>query len=300
MKKSLIAILLIATLILTMRYNSADTKQKNKITGVTQKENSKMYICSYRGQERSFLLHIPEEQNENMPLLFMLHAYAGNPESFSRDTGMNKTADEYGYAVVYPQGIQDPNDKTSGAGWNSGLKEDGNDDTGFLVALAKYLQDTYGFNREATFAAGFSNGAFMMYRLAVEAPETFCAVSSVAGFMTGNMWDKKSETASVGILQINGTKDDVIPFEEDGKNNTTGSNPTINEVIEYWKNANNLEQSKEEELSKKATAITYYSDTNTNRVCYIEIKDGSHSWPQESFAGFNTNEVILDFFENCR
>lgn len=300
MKKNLITILLMTIMLCACTCTNTENNKENKITHVSKSDVGKdNYICMFHDQERKFMLHLPDDYGENTPLLFMLHGYANNPESFALSTGMNKTADERGYVVVYPQGIADPSDVTSAAGWNSGIKDEGNDDVGFLVALADYLQKEYGLNKEATFAAGFSNGAFMMYRLACEAPDTFKGVASVAGFMPEKIWNEKKEKASVGILQINGTKDDVVPLK-DSENSAYESRPTINQVIDYWKQANNLAQETEEILSDKATSTCYYSDSNPNLVCYIEIEGGSHSWPEESFAGFKTNEVILDFFDKLQ
>ena len=263
------------------------------ITNVSLSDDNCYYTCNFSGSERKFILYVPEGVGENSPLLFILHGYSTSAESFEQKIDLNKVADEYGYAVVYPQGISDPNDKTSAGCWNSGFKKEGNDDTAFLVALAEYLQKTYGFNRDETFAAGFSNGAFMMYRLACEAPDTFRAVASVAGTMTGTAWEERDETTSIGILQINGTKDDVVPLS-----GSYGNAPAIDGVIEYWKDANGLERFEEIKMSDKATAYCYSSDTNDNLVWYIEIEGGHHSWPVKELSGIDANKVILEFFNN--
>ncbi len=274
-------------------------KTGHKLTDVIKIDDNGMYTCVLGTTPRKFLLHLPDNYNENTPILFMLHGYDGNPESFARDTGMNKAADVHGYAVVYPQGIPDPGDKISGAGWNSGLGNNTNDDVSFLVALAEYLQDTYHFGKDATYAAGFSNGAFMMYRLACNAPDTFKGVASVAGMMTNGAWDERKETADISILQINGTKDDVVP-QGDGSDHPEQGLHVISEVMEYWKTANELDKVDVTKLSDKATQTRYYSDSRKAQVCYVEIEGGSHSWPKEAFAGFDTNELILDFFDSMR
>ncbi len=262
-------------------------------TSASEPDDSGYYQCDYNGIERKYMLYVPEGTGENAPLLFMLHGYAGSAKGFMENTGMNNLADQYGFAVVYPQGIRDPANTTGGACWNSGLTDSGNDDVGYLTALAQYLQQTYGFSPSATFAAGFSNGAFMMYKLAVEAPDTFRAVASVSGMMSGGAWEQRPETASIGILQISGTNDSVVPIDKDG---VYGDAPAIGGVIDYWKNANGLDESEEVKLSDKATAYRYSSTNSDNLVWYVEIEEGDHSWPQQSTAGFNANDVILEFF----
>lgn len=266
------------------------------ITDVSQPDGSGYYTCDYNGVQRKYTLYIPKSIGENAPLVFMMHGYASNPKSFADLTGMNGAAEKYGFAVVYPQGIR--NEKgTSGACWNSGLVSSDNDDAGFLVALAKYLQQTYGLSSNETFAVGLSNGAFMSYKLACEAPDTFRAVASVAGSMSGGAWDERPASASVGILQINGTEDEAVPL--DGSMSASGGYgdaPDIIGIIEYWKNANHLEEYREFKLSDDATAYEYSSKLNDNLVWYVQIEDGGHEWPGEATAGFNASEVILEFF----
>ena len=271
-----------------------------ELTDVVAVDDQGHFTCDYQGQTRKFLLYLPQGSSEGIPLIVMLHGYADDADAFAQKTAMHETAREYGYAVVYPQGIQDPGDKTSGAGWNSGLKSTGNDDTGFLVALVRYLQENDGVDNKAVFAAGFSNGAFMTYRLACEASDTFRAIASVAGFMTEGAWAEREETASIGILQINGTKDDVVPMEASKYTNTNAKVPRIEEAIRYWKDANGLHDYLEKKLSNQATAYCYSDPAVSNLVWHIVIQDGRHSWPQEQFSGIDTNNMILEFFEHHR
>lgn len=263
------------------------------ITDVSQPNGDGYYTCDYNGIERKYMLYTPEGVGENSPLVFMLHGYLSNSKNFMDYTDMNTAAEKYGYAVVYPQGIRDPANSTGGACWNSGLTDSGNDDAGFLVALARYLQQTYGFNSSGTFAAGFSNGAFMMYKLACEAPDTFRAVASVAGAMSGGAWNERSDSASIGILQINGTNDSVVPIDKDG---VYGDAPAIDGVIDYWANANNLDLHQKTNLSDSTAMHCYSNRNNDNHVWHIVIEGGHHSWPQEETGGFSASDVILEFF----
>jgi polyhydroxybutyrate depolymerase len=274
---------------------SASQKTAYALTNVSEPDDNGYIKCDYNGIERKFILYTPEAIGENAPLVFMLHGYSGSAKSFMNNTGMNTVAEKYGYAVVYPQGIPDKANSTGGACWNSGLTNSANDDAGFLVALAGFLQQTYGFNKNETFAAGFSNGAFMMYKLAVQAPDTFRAVASVSGSMSGGAWEARKDSTSVGILQINGTDDSVVPIDKDG---VYGDAPAIGGVIDYWKNANNLEEFEEVRLSDKATANCFSSQSSDNLVWYVEIKGGGHSWPQVDTAGFDASEVILEYFNH--
>ncbi len=288
-KVSFVLLLLILVLCVGCQGDS-----KKKLRDVTETEKNGFYTCDYEGITRKFVLYIPEGV-KNAPLVVMLHGAGGGAERFATDTKMNETADQFKYAIVYAQGLTDPTDRTSNTCWNSGIKDEGNDDTGFLVALAEYLQETYGFRKDATFAAGFSNGAFMMYRLANDAPDTFRAVASVSGTMSGGAWKQRKDTSNVGILQIYGTNDAVVPQGEED-NGMYGDAPAIDGIMEYWKKANGLDKEKSIQLSERATQYCYSSDKTNTLVWYIEIKDGQHSWPTKDLTGVDTNAVILDFF----
>lgn len=259
------------------------------VSSVSQADEQGYCSCVYQGVTRKFILRLPEQSADGAPLLFLLHGYGQTASGFAQNTHMHDSAAQYGYAVVYPQAMHDPADQTAAPSWNSGLKDSGNDDVGFLAALARYLQDTYGFSPEATFAAGFSNGAFMTYRLAAKAPDTFRAVASVAGFMPVGAWAERSETASVGILQINGTKDDLVTSAH-------GNAPDIDQVIEYWRTANGLDTHQEVSLSEQATVQCYSAAGSDSLVWHVVIEGGRHAWPEERFAGFDVNELLLDYF----
>lgn len=268
------------------------------ITDVSPPDKDGYITCGYNGVKRKYILYVSEGLRKNAPLVFMMHGYAGNSKSFAFDTGMNAAADKYGFAIVYPQGIRDPK-STNGAAWNSGLGSSSNDDVGFLAALARYLQQTYGFNTRETFAVGLSNGAFMSYKLAVGAPDTFRAVASVAGLMSGGAWNERKDSVSVGILQINGTKDVAVPLDGSmSKSGGYGGAPDVRGIIEYWKNADHLEDYQEVKVSDKTTAYEYSSKQNDNLVWYVQIEGGQHAWPDETLAGFNASEFILEYFKH--
>lgn len=263
---------------------------------VSEPDENGFRTCVYKDVKRKFLLYIPENASKGAPLLFMLHGYGDAADVFADTTGMAAAANARGYAVVYPQGQGDPSDKTSAACWNFDGKKDGNDDVGFLTALARYLQSTYGFDKKATFVTGFSNGAFMTYRLAGDAPKTFRAVASVSGTMGMTTWKERMGKAGAAILQITGTKDDLVALRAEDAHGL----PAVEEVIAYWKAANVLGDAETEQLSPQASLSRYGSAKRGNLLWNIVIENGRHAWPQEAFSGVVVNEVILDFFDAVR
>lgn len=136
-------------------------------------------LAVYEGVKHDIIVKNPEA-TVGAPLVIMLHGYGESAAAFMQKTAFDQEANPLGYAVIYVTGAPSPEDKTSATGWNSGIGISSNKDVEFLCALVNDLCDTYSFDRNRVFAVGFSNGAFMTHRLALEANDVFAAVVSVA------------------------------------------------------------------------------------------------------------------------
>lgn len=253
------------------------------------------YSCTFEGVKHDFIVDLPE-QPAGAPCVIMLHGYGESAGGFRSAVRFEAQANPAGYAVVYVTGAANPNDKTSAAGWNSGISSDGNDDVSFLVTFANYLQTEYGFDPDRMFAAGFSNGAFMMHRLAMEASDTFAACVSVAGRMPESIWDARREFNAVGFFQITGEKDDVVPKNSDGSAKYSPA-PAIEDVMAYWAESDGLTLSETADTGKSGLLKKYTGDGKSVQVWDLFIKNGRHSWPDKDLTGIDTNQLILDFFE---
>ena len=264
-----------------------------------QKLDDNKYTCSFDDIVHDFIIDLPDVV-ENAPLVIMLPGYMMTAESMRFEYAFEKEACKRGYAVVYVTGsVQKGDNIRTGIGWNSGLSSQGNKDVQFIVALAEYLQNEYGFDASRTFTAGFSNGAFMNHRLAMQAGNTFKACVSVAGKMTALVWNNQNEKNHVGFLQITGEKDDLIPKNSDGSSRFT-KDPAIEDVMDYWAKSNGLENMQQQEIGN-SSVLTKWSDESGQsgvQVWHIFIGGGHHSWPTQSIHGFSANTIILDFFDS--
>lgn len=264
------------------------------LENIVQEEENK-FSCSFDGVRHDFITCLPEN-TEGAPLVLMLHGYGGNAESLRSTLHFEEDANPLGYAVVYVTGAPDPNDSTSASGWNSGLGLEGNKDVEFLTALAGYLQKEYSLDKSRAFAIGFSNGAFMTHRLAMEAGSTFTAVVSVAGMMPESIWAARSEKNDIGFFQITGEKDDVVPKNSDGSAKFSKA-PAIEDVMDYWASTNGLELSYTKEIGKGSQLSVYDGEKSDRQVWHLFVKNGRHSWPSEDINGIDTNTLILEFLE---
>ncbi len=240
---------------------------------------------------------MPDHPPKNTPLVILLPGAGNTAEAFRTTIHFEKKANPRGYAVVYVTGARNKNQPTGTIGWNSGITNNGNDDVGFLVALTKYLQEEYSFDKKRTYAVGFSNGGFMIHRLAMEASHTFAACVSVAGKMTEKVWEQKNNKNTVGMFQISGEKDKTVPKKSDNSARFS-KDPAIEDVMTYWVQSNNLKLSNTTEIGAASTLTKWYGKKkNQKQVWHLFVKDGHHAWPTEKINKIDTNSLILDFFE---
>lgn len=285
------AVILSLLLMLTL-FGCSSSPASTKLTNVVDTNGRGDFTCSFGEVERSFVFYLPENAKKNAPLIFVLHFYNGAAKGFFSGSGMKQVADKYGYAIVFPQGLADPNGSASPC-WNSWLDENGNDDVGFLVSLAQYLQKTYNLSKDNTFVAGFSNGGQMAQALAVQAPDTFSAIASASASMNKGVFAQKTDVP-VSVLEISGTNDGV---QITGENSTDTEN--VEDIVNYWVATDGLDKQETKQLSERSEATYYSSDSNNNLVWYVEIENGGHSWPVESSSGFNASELVAEFFTLC-
>ena len=282
MKKQLAALLLPLLLLTGCKVQKGkEPVYPSDITAVSDRK----YTCTFEDVKYEYVLDLPEK-TENAPLILMLHGYGDSAEGFRSSVHLEQTANPLGYAVAYVG---------SGIGWNSGIEETGNPDAAFLVSLAQYLQHTYGFAQDCTYAAGFSNGAFMTHRLAAEACDTFSACISVAGMMPQRIWEKLPdywEFPEVGFLQITGQKDAVVPQGEEQ------SEPDIYDVVRYYTETDGL-IIHPFTIGNDCLLFKASAEDKRPQVWHLVIPEGGHTW-QSGSSGVDTNALIMEFLEAQR
>ena len=260
----------------------------------TEQINANKYSFIVNNIEYTYSIDFPKVV-ENSALVIMVHGMNNTGERMKQDTHFDESANLRGYTVVYVTIAQN-----SGSiyGWNSGIAGQGNDDVLFFRNLVEYLEKEYSLDKKRTFAVGFSNGAFMMHRLAMEASDVFEACVSVAGKMPHNIWDNRNKKNHIGFFQITGEKDEVTPKRSD-KGAAYSYDPLIEDVMDYWAESNALTVVSMEEIGK-GSGLTKWSGKAASKkaqVWHLLVKNGHHLWAEEELTGINTNELILDFLD---
>ncbi|MDG1502639.1 MAG: PHB depolymerase family esterase, partial [Ulvibacter sp.] len=259
------------------------------------------------GLTRQYIYYEPENLNQQMPLVFVMHGYTGDANSIRNYSQMNDFADQYGFAVCYPRGTVD------GGGnrfWNVGYAFHPNetvDDVGYLTQLAQYLQQSNGLNPDYTFATGMSNGGEMCYMLACQGYDTFKAVAPVAGMILQDILDDCDAAPGIPVFEIHGSQDGVTPLAGDPDNNDGwGSYPSIADTIDYFVEKNGCTTLIEGSVPNTDTSDgsfivseKYINGVNENEVWYYKVVGGGHDWPGSSGnMDIEAGEQAWLFFQN--
>ncbi len=258
---------------------------------VSTGENS--FSCTFEGKKHDFILDFPEEIiAEETPLIVMLHGYGSSALGMRSWLHFEKTANTYGYAVAYVSGD---------ISWECGLGSMDKNDVPFLDSFALYLQKEYSLNKKRTYAVGYSNGAFMTYRLAMETKGVYSGFVSVGGMMPANVWNERKKTNNFSFFQITGEFDDVIPKHWDNSASTSIA-PAIEDVIDYLVASNKLNGFYRNGFGRGTVLTKYITDKKyiKNKVWHLFIKDGHHSWPISSINSVDADSLIMEFFEEIK
>jgi polyhydroxybutyrate depolymerase len=160
-------------------------------------------------------------------------------------------------------------------------------------------------DRRRVFAAGLSNGASMVYRLACERPELVAAVAPVSGTMSGPVANVCPKGEPVSIIAMHGTEDPIVPY---------GS--TIRNDLATWIHRDacptppsTSRRPDADPTDGTQTRVELYQRCAADTAIAVHtIEGGGHAWPggETMFdfvrrgntpRDFDAGELIWDFFK---
>ncbi|MDC3309081.1 prolyl oligopeptidase family serine peptidase, partial [Crocinitomicaceae bacterium] len=239
------------------------------------------------GIQREYIYYHPGSAPPNCPLVFVCHGYTGSAEGIMNYSEFNQLADQYGFAVCYPQGIEDGGGNTF---FNVGYDFQNNetvDDVAYLQNLNSYFQNAYSLDADKVFCTGMSNGGDLCYMLACQASETFRGVAPIAGMIMQDIMDDCNPTSEVSILEVHGTQDNVTYFDGDPNNiDGWGAYPSIPETITFFNNLFGLQLISTEDFpnintndGSTVSSEKYGSSNSCTEVWLYTVSGGGHDWP---------------------
>ena len=158
---------------------------------------------------RSYIVRLPAGYTGTSPLPLVLdfHGIAGSPSGEAANSGYRELAEQEGFIVAWPQGIDDA--------WNIGpccTTSRTVDDVGFARALVQRLQQDACVDPKRVYAVGYSMGGGMALHLACNAADVFAAVAPSAFDLAVESQQPCQPVRPVTEISFRGAADTVVPY----------------------------------------------------------------------------------------
>ena len=180
---------------------------------LTAAQVNQFYSVQVNDKTRTCLLYVPNNVQDSAPLIISLHGAGGTVTTTSHDPDFNSIADQEGFIVAYPQGLQTTFPGLGGMqapGWTSTGEE--NFDTDFLKALIEDIDSKYTLDRQRLYCCGFSNGGMMTYVMANTCSHIFAAFAAISGYPINEFHLHHTSWRPVPFLHIHGKADDFVKY----------------------------------------------------------------------------------------
>ncbi len=258
----------------------------------------------YQGRSQTYYFYTPRsyQPDRPMPLVLAFHGSRGSGRSLASVTRFNQLAEQKGFIVVYPDGIDHR--------WNqvkhySSSQVDVNN-VSFIVTLIDHLQQIRNIDSRRIYATGFSSGAILTQTLACNLSDRIAAFASVAGTLPANVASSCKPKAPVSVLMINGTGDESVPYLG-GKVDAVREVISVPKTAEQWVQHNGCASNANSNDSSQVKISRYSGCRGGSEVMLVTVKGSGHSWPgsasedvkevQGNVNGINATQVIWDFFQ---
>ncbi len=246
------------------------------------------------GMERTYFLHIPPGLNnqQSAPLVFVFHGFSGNANEFRTASGFDAISNANGFIAIYPNGSGASNALSWNAGGCCGYANQNNvDESAFVRAILADVETLASVDGKRIYATGFSNGGYLVYRLACEMSDTFAAVAPVAGML---IYYPCAPSQHVSLMHIHGLADTVVPFQTSSVDRNTGQPfSAIKESVAAWAALGDCTGTGAAEKNGILTR-TSYTPCAPGIDVELDTLDGvGHVWPSPFVP---ISQMIWDFF----
>lgn len=243
----------------------------------------------HNGITRNHILYVPSGfvPGTEVPLVFVMHGFTQSAQAIMNATGFNALAEQEGFIVAYPNGVNN--------GWNTNSPFPGGstaDDVGYIGALRDTLIAQFSVDTTRIYACGFSAGGYMSHKLACESPKCFAAIASVAGTINTGAVNACAPQYTPGVLQIHGTSDAVVSY-----NGSIFSGLGVQAVLDLWTSELACATPASTVAISSTIEQQLYAPCNGSAtVMHYRISGGGHVWPTGS--AFSATNAIWDFFQD--
>ncbi|MEZ5971008.1 MAG: PHB depolymerase family esterase [Hyphomonadaceae bacterium] len=278
-------------------------------------------------RSRAWIAYAPPDYDpaRPTPVVVLLHGRPSNAISMAAISGMNDTAAQHNFIVVYPEGLDNE--------WNAHFDQAGRsislsgqrsshpqDDVGFLKTLMDDLAVDFNIDRSRLYVGGFSNGGFMTHRMACSAGDTFAAFAEVGSALYIELTRLCQRSPPTPMLFMHGSGDPSVPIDGVEIVNPQGGEPiritlSVQDSVAAIARRNHCSMSGTsttfaESGRSPGTQVVRFEPHGCDEgadIVYYLINGGGHTWPgaegvmPEEFFGptnmdFRASDAIWDFF----
>ncbi|HCH66043.1 MAG TPA: hypothetical protein DFR83_24790 [Deltaproteobacteria bacterium] len=239
--------------------------------------------------ERTYLLHLPADYDasasEATPLLFAFHGSGGAGTDFINQ--FVPSIEEHDFIGVYPDGIA--------SSWNIEREESNADDVAFAASILDALDGVAGIDTERPVGIGFSNGAALVHKIAMES-DLFVAIVPQASQLLVDSQPTAS-AAKVSVMQFHGTADPVCPY--DGGTGILDYNfMPAEDSTAAWAAHNGCDATATETDIAPHVRMEWLNCENDRRVIHYRMNGAGHEVPPDVDGGSNAR--IIEFLIEAR
>jgi polyhydroxybutyrate depolymerase len=265
-----------------------------------------------QGYERTYSIYTPKSYipSHPMPLVLVFHGDDGSGRSISDVTRFNQLAEQQGFIVVYPDGIDQK--------WRLKQKNKKNiNDIAFVDNLLNHLHQIRNIDSNKIYATGFSKGGIFTQVLACHLSDKIAAFASVAGSFPVEQQEECQPAAPVSMLMINGTNDKSVHYDGD-EENEKGALISVPDAVDFWREQNQCPNypatnavfiPEKQSSNSKVKTYAYSNCKDGSEILHLAVVNGGHLWyggasHDESINKFNKNlglnstQIIWYFFQH--
>jgi polyhydroxybutyrate depolymerase len=268
-------------------------------------------VVKVNGSPRTIQVHLPSEysKRKRYPLVLVLHGLHGDGSLIARISHFNKTADQFGFIVVYPNSREGrwtaaPDEgvrNIGGFGRRRSILDDMTrpprpDDVGgrplneipFFNDVLDQIESEYSVDTSRIYATGYSDGGFMDFRLGCEMSDRIAAIATVGAVLPESLAETCSNWSwrAVPLMMMNGTDDPEVPYKGRLAQSVGFYFLPAHETLKEWAKINNCGQKPAHDTIEPKTSgglqtrvDTYTDCTDGATAVLYSIEKGGHTWP---------------------
>jgi poly(hydroxyalkanoate) depolymerase family esterase len=238
--------------------------------------------------------HIPERLPPDPPLVIALHGCTQTADEYDRGTGWSSLADQFGFAVVYPQ-QQPSNNPKNCFSWF--LREDTSRGSGEALSIREMVEHAIAklaADPRRVFVTGLSAGGAMASAMLATYPEMFAGGAIIAGLPYGcasnvqqafeAMFSEQEGAAQMLGDRVRAASSHRGPWPKisvwHGTSDPIVKSSNSEEIVRQWTNVHGLSNTPSHERLISGHRLRVWSDANGEALVEaFSINNMAHGVP---------------------